>query len=40
MHYQNKTDNYMNYCANNSRTKIDDYFNKLDVNKDEDRDDE
>ena len=39
-HYPNKTEDNLNDSTDNSRTDIDDYLNKLNVNKDEDKYDE
>ena len=39
-HYPNKTDDKLNYSTDSSRTDIDDYLYKLNVNKYEDRYDE
>ena len=39
-YYPNKTEDNLNDSTDNSHTEIDDYLNKLNVNKDEDNDDE
>ena len=40
MHYPNKTEDDLNDSTDTSRTKIDDYLNKRNLNKDEDNYDE
>ena len=40
MHYPNKTECDLNFYTDSSRTDIEEYLNKLDINKDEDNDHE